>query len=265
MADVSIRYNNTEIATMSSSGTKVLKTEATSCYTDVTVKYIDPEEINPKKDGLTHIYLTIPPKSTTPITIPLYWNQSIANGVEVNWGDGTAPFTVNGTGNITSMAHEYQTSGHYEITLERKIEECDIKLGTGNSGTGLLGDSSITANTVRGVLSGVETGNGVSTIQAYCFCRHAGIRKVLLGKDITTIGNYGFAYSWGIGSIHFLGPLPANGNIGATNVWSEIQTWCKIYVPAAYINASGAAQNIPSRMPSTSTYAYAVEPDAYTV
>lgn len=219
--------------------------------------------IKPIQDGKTRLYLEIPKSSNmSNLAIPLYWNQDISEGVIVDWGDKSDPFTVSDTGNVNAPTpHTYEKGGSYTITMTR-VGNCNIKLGRGESGTGLLGDSSITANAVRMVLAGLETGEGVTTIQSYCFCRHAGIRTVYLGPDITKISNNSFSYAWHIGDIHFLGTLPANSNLGATNVWAEIPYWCKIYVPATYIDSNGNPQNIPSRMPSTSTYAYDVEPNA---
>lgn len=41
MADVSIKYKGSEIATLDASGTKTLKTKTTYCEDDITVEYTD--------------------------------------------------------------------------------------------------------------------------------------------------------------------------------------------------------------------------------
>lgn len=268
MADVSIRYNNTEIATMSASGTKVLKTEDTSCYTDVIVQYTDPSDITPKKDGKTYLYIRIPKGcNLSKCVVPLYWNQSVSNGVSVDWGDESKPFTVSGTGNVSAPTpHVYPDCGNYVITMTRTDDSCQITFGNGGNSTALLGiSSSGSTNTCRSILYGVETGAGVTGVQYAALCRCAGLRTVIFGHDLATLDTYACSNAYSLGSIHFLGPtLPSNSNV-STGVWSELPEFCKIYVPATYIDASGNPQNIPSRLPSTSTYTYVVEPDAYTV
>ena len=259
---VDITYKGATIASLTDSGTKTLLTAGKYCEANIGVDYTAPSsDIAPVKDGLTRLYLDIPSDcDLSKLAIPLYWNQSVSAGVTIDWGDGSATETISGTGNVSATPHTYAAGGKYIVTMTVD-SGCTVMLGRGASGTGILGDASITTNAVRMVLAGVETGSRVTTIQSYCFCRHAGIKAVYLGADLTAIQNYSFAYSWNLGSLHFLGTqLPANSDIGSTNVWSEVPNWCKIYVPSAYIDGQGNPQNIPARMPSTSTYTYAEEP-----
>lgn len=265
MTGVTITYQGSTIASLTNSGQKTLLTAGKYCEANIGVDYTAPSsDIAPVKDGLTRLYIDIPSDCDflNKLSIPLYWNQSVSEGVTIDWGDNspTAIEKVSGTGNVSATPHTYAAGGRYIVTM--KVDDgCTVMLGRGASGTGILGDASITTNAVRMVLAGVETGSRVTTIQSYCFCRHAGIMSVYFGPDLAAIQNYGFAYSWHLGGIHFLGTqLPSNANIGSTNVWSEVPNWCKIYVPSAYIDSQGNPQNIPARMPSTSTYTYAEEP-----
>ena len=268
MPGVTFSYNGTEIADSSLMvpGRRILKSQGKYCDGDIAVDFENPDIwIKPKKDGKTRLYLTIPKDcDLDKLAIPLYWNQSVSEGVEVDWGDGISePFTVSGTGNVSAPTpHEYPSSGNYVITMTQKNDSA-IMLGNAGTGSGILGDTGMNSNTQRGVLAAIETGYGVTTMRNYCCCRHTSLKCVILGTDFEEFGNYVFQYCYGLGSIHFLGPsLPANNKIGATNVWQNIPTWCKIYVPPAYMNGS-ETQNVPSRMPSSSTYTYAVEPYAY--
>lgn len=272
MPGVTFSYKGTEIANsgLIAPGTRTLKPQGKYCEGNFSITYTNPDiEITPQKDGVTRLYLTIPNQcDLSKLTIPLYWNQDISEGVIVDWGDGgnDSPFTVSGTGNVSAPTpHVYPAGGNYIITMRRpEGVDTTIMLGNNSSSTGLLGDTGTNNNIYRGVLTGIETGAGVTTIRQYCFQRFAELRTVILGSDITAINNYAFNYDYGIGSIHFLGTLPANGSIGATNTWNLIPIWCKVYVPSTYFDANNQVQNIPSRMPSTSTYTYAVEPYAYT-
>lgn len=260
-----VTYKGSEILNLTASAQKTLTTAGTYCEANIGIDYNDESVITPQKDGLTRLYIDIPADCNLDnLHIPLYWNQSVSEGVEVDWGDGSAPFTVSGTGNVSAPnPHDYPAPGKYVITMEQKNDSV-IQLGGGASASGILGNSGASTTAYRQVLYGVETGDGVTTIRAYCFCRCGGLKTIYFGKEIDTFGNYAMQYCWNLAGMHFLGPtLPPNASISATSPWGEVPVWCKIYVPPAYIT-EGGTQNIPSRMPSTSTYQYVVEPNAYT-
>ena len=262
MAGVLITYKGITISNMTDSGQKTLLTAGKYCEANIGVDYTAPSsDISPVKDGKTRLYLSIPSDcDLSKLTIPLYWNQDTANGVSVDWGDGSTTFTVSGTGDVSAPTpHTYPDYGNYIITMTR-VGSTTIKLGNGDSGTGVLGDN----GTSRSVLTGFETGDGVTTLSTNCCLRYTGLTTVIFGSDITKIWNASFNYCYGIGSFHWLGPnLPANGDFSGSSIWLNVPAWCKIYVPPAYIDGQGNPQNIPSRMPSTSTYTYAEEPNAY--
>lgn len=217
MPGVIVNYKGTAISNLIAPASKTLQTSGKYCEGNITVDYTDPDiEIRPVKDGKTRLYLTIPSQcDLLKLTIPLYWNQDISEGVIVNWGDGSESFTVTGTGNVSAPTpHTYPSGGNYVITMERpEGVDTTIMLGNNSSSTGILGDTGTNINSYRGVLTGIETGAGVTTIRQYCFQRFAELRTVIFGSAITTINNYAFNYDYGIGSIHFLGTLPANGSI----------------------------------------------------
>lgn len=257
--EVTVSYNNSTIANTFNIGQKTLKTENRVCTHDIIISCSD--WIRPIKDGITRIYLDIPVDcDVSQITIPLYWSQSTSHGVIVNWGDESPTFTVSGTGYVYAPTpHSYSQGGKYIITMTR-ADNCEIGLGRdGSEAEGLL-----STYTAQRMLAGIETGDGVTTILPSCFDMCYRVKKIILGKDITTIENSGFYGAYTVGSIHFLGTLPSDSNISASSVWATLPSYCKIYVPAAYIDSNNQPQNIPSRMPSTSTYTYAVEPNAYT-
>lgn len=264
MGGVIVKYKGSTIADLVAPSQKTLQTSGHYCDSDVSIQYVDPDiEITPVKDGKTRLYLDIPTQcDLSKLIIPLYWNQSVSNGVTVDWGDGSDTFQSASTGNV-STSHTYEAGGLYVVTMTRN-NDCVIMLGHNSSGTGLLGTTDTGTNTFRNVLSAIETGDGVTTIRQYCFQRNTGLKNIILGRDITTINNYAFNYDYGVASIHFLGPtLPANSSIGTASVWSNVPVWCKIYVPPEYIGANGSPQGVPSRLPSTSTYTYDEEPHAY--
>ena len=66
-------------------------------------------------DGKTRLYITL--DSADRLSPTLYWSQSVANGVTINWGDGSAEETFSGTGN-KNTTHTYSAAGDYVISLE---------------------------------------------------------------------------------------------------------------------------------------------------
>ena len=74
----------------------------------------EPPEIT---DGKMHVWVDIPKGATgTWANMPLRWTQTVSNGVEVDWGDGTAPVTYSGTG-AANRFHQYAQGGKYEIKI----------------------------------------------------------------------------------------------------------------------------------------------------
>lgn len=54
-------------------------------------------------DGKTYLYIKIAEKGR--MTVPLYFSQTVANGVVIDWGDGSASQTLSGTGKKSLITH----------------------------------------------------------------------------------------------------------------------------------------------------------------
>ena len=109
-------------------------------------------------DGKTRLYIEVEADGNN---VVVRYSQTAANGVTIDWGDGSATSTQSGTGN-KNPSHSYATAGSYVITL------------TCNSGTYQLGNNA-TNNILengylnRGFLRKVEVGSGVTDINVGCF------------------------------------------------------------------------------------------------
>lgn len=66
-------------------------------------------------DGSTRLYITIDVLGRT--TMPLYFSQTVANDVVIDWGDGSATETVEGTGTVNT-SHTYTSVGDFVIKLK---------------------------------------------------------------------------------------------------------------------------------------------------
>ena len=54
-------------------------------------------------DGATRLHIRI--ATVGRMTVPLYIGQTVANGVSIDWGDGSTAETLAGTGNKLSLIH----------------------------------------------------------------------------------------------------------------------------------------------------------------
>lgn len=76
-------------------------------------------------DGKTHFIIEIIDEHS--LDIYLYIKQSIPNGVEINWGDGSDIEKFEST-NYISLTHIYSKIGKYDISLN-PIDDCKIYFG----------------------------------------------------------------------------------------------------------------------------------------
>ena len=65
-------------------------------------------------DGKTHLKIRIDAEGR--MDVPLYFSQTVTNGVTIDWGDGSSTQKLTGTGNINTT-HTYSSVGDYDITL----------------------------------------------------------------------------------------------------------------------------------------------------
>ena len=106
-------------------------------------------------DGKTRLHIRIAAEGR--MTVPLYISQTVANGVTIDWGDGSATQTLAGTGNVNTT-HTYANIGDYVITLD-PADGCTLGFGDDTSGsTGTNG------RVYCNMLQAVQIGNGVTSI-----------------------------------------------------------------------------------------------------
>lgn len=133
-------------------------------------------------DGKTRLYIRIAVEGR--MDVPLSFSQTIANGVVIDWGDGSETQTLSGTGQ-KNTTHHYNDIGDYCITLN-PVEGCDVSLGYGLSGYSVLGN----VNTMTGyanMLQRCEIGRGVSAIGA-AFSNCYSLTSIVIPKGVTSIG-----------------------------------------------------------------------------
>lgn len=88
-----------------------------------------------------------------------------------------------------------------------------------------------------------------SNAVAHCYA----LRSLTVGSSVTTIANYAFNYNTSLMELHFKPTSPPT--VENSNAFSNINRYCKIYVPTGSLSAYTSATNYPS----SSTYTYIEE------
>jgi hypothetical protein len=147
-------------------------------------------------DGKTH--LTIHIAEPGRMVVPLHFNQTVANGVTIDWGDGSPPETLTGTGN-RNTTHTYSAAGTYDITLD--VTSGVLGLGANSSSYCVLGSTGNNGRVYCNMLKSVRIGNSVTTIGNYAFNYCYSLASVIIPHSVTTIGNYAFRYCYSLASV----------------------------------------------------------------
>ena len=138
-------------------------------------------------DGKTRFHFTIP-YGQKPYHC-LRFVQSVANGVEVDWGDGTVETFTETT--AVDRYHTYPSAGDYVIKLDVKAGTLSFDGGSASHnvfGPRQGGHSNVFTRRMRKV----EIGAGITSIPFASFC-YMGCRfTISLPTSITSIADYAF-------------------------------------------------------------------------
>ena len=184
-------------------------------------------------DGKTHLVITL--YDTARNVVPLYWSQTVANGVTIDWGDGSSTETFAGTGN-KNTTHTYAAAGTYEITLN--VTSGVLGFGDGSSSYCVMGATSGIGRVYCNMLQSVSIGSGVTSIGANAFYGCYSLASVTIPSSVTSISNNAFYNCCSLASV----TIPSSV--------ASISTY------AFYGCYSLASVTIPSSVTSISTYAF---------
>lgn len=141
-------------------------------------------------DGKTHIKITIQDEYYS--NIPLVFKQTVSDGVEVDWGDGSTPETYSGTSQQT-ITHQYTPTSYpasYDITFKVNSGTMSFPANI----TGKSGSESSTNPTAawNSMLKEVNFGNNITSIGNYVFSYYRCLTSVTISNSITSIGGEAF-------------------------------------------------------------------------
>lgn len=138
-------------------------------------------------DGDTRLYIQIATEGR--MTVPLYWNQTVANGVSIDWGDGSGIESFSGTGN-KNTTHTYAKCGDYVIRL--KVTSGTLGLGHGSISYCVMGPNGNNGRIYCNMLQKAEIGSGVADIRIGAFYNCFSLQSISIPSSVTSIGAYAF-------------------------------------------------------------------------
>lgn len=151
-------------------------------------------EPEPPDDGKTRLYITVPanamPDRPPPRNqVPLYIQQTVANGVTIDWGDGTAPETLPGTGAVNTT-HTYEQAGDYVISLD-PTEGCELGFGDGPRSC-VIGDVYDSGIVYCNMLKQVHIGINVKSVRTSAFKACHSLSSISIPDGVVSVEDYAF-------------------------------------------------------------------------
>ena len=148
-------------------------------------------------DGATRLHIRI--ATIGRMTVPLYIGQTVANGVSIDWGDGSAAKTLSGTGNVNT-SHTYAEPGDYVISLMPQ-DGCTLSFGNGSSSYCVMGSTANNSKVYCNMLQDVSIGKNVTSIgnSAFYYCNS--LASITIPDGVTSIDGYAFQYCYSLASI----------------------------------------------------------------
>ena len=136
-------------------------------------------------DSKTRLHIKIAAEGR--MDVPLYIQQTVSNGVTIDWGDGSATETISGTGKVNAY-HTYAEIGEYTISLN-PLSGCWLRLGHNYENTySVFGNLEVYSN----MLQVVEIGGNVASIERSTFYNCHSLANVAIPQGWTSIGSHAF-------------------------------------------------------------------------
>lgn len=147
-------------------------------------------------DGKTRLYITIQDNGRK--DIPIYFSQSVANGVTFDWGDNSSTTTVSSTGNQYTT-HTYSQGGEYVITFN--VTSGSMNLGYNSSSYNLVGSIGSSSDYEGARLKKIFIGSGVSALSSYAFSGCNKLSEITIPNTVTEINLGSFKNCYSLKSI----------------------------------------------------------------
>ena len=148
-------------------------------------------------DGATRLHIRI--ATVGRMTVPLYIGQTVANGVSLDWGDGSTAETLAGTGNVNT-SHTYAEPGDYVISM-MPDDGCTLSFGDGSPSYCVMGVTENNGRVYCNMLQEVYIGKNVTSISSHAFQYCYSLASITIPNGVTSISSYAFADCYSLASI----------------------------------------------------------------
>ena len=148
-------------------------------------------------DGATRLHIRI--ATVGRMTVPLYISQTVANGVSIDWGDGSAAETLAGTGNVNT-SHTYADPGDYAISLMPE-DGCTLSFGANSSSDCVMGSTGNNGRVYCNMLQDVSIGKNVKSIGGYAFLYCYSLVSITIPDGVAYISDNAFNSCYSLASI----------------------------------------------------------------
>lgn len=142
-------------------------------------------------DGGVHIRIHIDDGADARKKMSLSWDQSVAQGVSVDWGDGTDPVAYYGTG-TAAVTYTYENAGDYDIVLSLVSGTLSFERSNGTGGMALYGPKDNQYSYMRTRITDVSFGDDIDSVGSYSLQYCYSIKGANVGEGITSIGDGAF-------------------------------------------------------------------------
>lgn len=213
-------------------------------------------------DGKTRLHIRIWDIARPYVSLKLW--QTVANGVNFDWGDGSPTETVAGTDTV-NISHTYTDTGDYVISLTVS-DGCNVALGpTNNPGTVMAVGYQC--------LKGVYIGNNVIGIPSYAFRNNHALSEISIPRSASSITADAFLNCSSLKHITFPSGTPyfggANSSSSLTSVAipngiSSVSGFGNDYALASITIPDGITEIVSSAFQECSTLASIIIPASVT-
>ena len=167
-------------------------------------------------DGATRLHIRI--ATVGRMTVPLYIGQTVANGVSIDWGDGSTAETLSGTGNVNT-SHTYADPGDYVISLMPQ-DGCTLSFGDGSSSYCVMGSTANNSIVYCNMLQEVYVGKNVTSIGGAAFQNCSSLANITIPDGVTSIGNAAFKNCSSLANITIPYGVTSIGGAAFSNCYS---------------------------------------------
>ena len=186
-------------------------------------------------DGATRLHIRI--ATVGRMTVPLYIGQTVANGVSIDWGDGSTAETLAGTGNVNT-SHTYAEPGDYVISLMPE-DGCTLSFIGSSSSYCVMGKTSSNGIVYCNMLQDVSIGKNVTSIGNYAFYNCYSLASITIPDGVTSIGNYAFYECHSLASI----TIPNGVTSISDSAFNNCYSLASITIPNSVTSISNSAFN----------------------